>query len=181
MTAAGAEDLSIIKPRLLTRIFVSGDILCFVIQGAGGGIMASNSGSDKIVTVGENIILGGLVLQIILYLFFMLIGAVFHKQYVTMPDQNGSGWQKLLYSLHFVGVLIIVRNIVRTIEFATGDRGVLYRNDWTIFIFDGTCMVLVMGISLLWYQAPVGSKRFGKTPDSSKHGSSSVDIHMATV
>jgi hypothetical protein len=58
----GGELRSPIRISWMTPIFVTGDVISFFIQGAGGGIMATGKSLDTLHT-GENIILAGLFVQ----------------------------------------------------------------------------------------------------------------------
>lgn len=56
----GGESRSIIKRRWITKIFVAGDVISFLGQSAGGGILA-NAKTDSQLTLGERVISGGLI------------------------------------------------------------------------------------------------------------------------
>jgi hypothetical protein len=63
-------DFSRIKPRLYTWIFIPFDIFCLCLQGVGGGVdsAASNNSSNVDMAklrAGNNIILAGIVLQVV--------------------------------------------------------------------------------------------------------------------
>ena len=73
ITRTGSSSLSLIRPTLITKIFVAGDVLCFFIQAGGAGMLVQ-ADDDKGVKRGENIILAGLILQILIFLFFILVG-----------------------------------------------------------------------------------------------------------
>lgn len=62
--ATGCGSYSMIRPNRLTKIFVMGDVVCFLIQALGAGIL-SNADDKKKRDRGQNIILLGLVVQII--------------------------------------------------------------------------------------------------------------------
>lgn len=54
--AVQGEQYSLIRPGILTKVFVTGDVASFFIQGGGAGILAmGNSNADT----GEKIIVGG--------------------------------------------------------------------------------------------------------------------------
>lgn len=62
------EMCSIIKIRWLTTIFVVGDVFAFLIQASGAGMMAA--GDDP--SLGENAVIGGLLIQIIFFGLFVV-------------------------------------------------------------------------------------------------------------
>ncbi|KAK9462296.1 RTA1 like protein-domain-containing protein [Lipomyces oligophaga] len=146
------ERYSLISRKWLTKIFVTSDIVCFLIQGAGASLLA-RSDSESQTNTYQKIILAGLALQIIFFGFFITIAVVFHhrmKRWVSSIE-SGIHWQELLISLYAVSFLIILRNIVRAVEFGEGKAGYLLTHEWATFVFDAACMLLVMIISMSWY------------------------------
>jgi len=152
--AARGEQYSIIPLKWLTKVFVIGDVLCFCVQGGGGGILTkAKSASD--VNTGENVILGGLVLQILTFFIFIVTAAIWHKRMASYTSMSGSlmglDWPKYLYSLYAVSCLILIRNIVRCAEYGGGSDGYLLSHEWTVYVFDALLMVFVLAISVMWY------------------------------
>ncbi|KAJ4288584.1 hypothetical protein N0V90_011821 [Kalmusia sp. IMI 367209] len=64
---------SIVRATWVTKIFVAGDIICFFVQSGGAGMLTQAKDQDGIKR-GENIILAGLVLQILIFGFFVVDG-----------------------------------------------------------------------------------------------------------
>ena len=161
------EGYCIVPARHLTKIFVTGDVLCFVVQGAGGGILAGAKNHSQ-ENLGENVILTGLILQIVIFAFFIIVAAMFllrmkSSAWKTRREQAAAAvailpWQRLLTSLYVMSFLIILRNTVRAVEYAMGSSGYLLRHEWITFVFDGACMILVLLISLSWYRGNVAAK-----------------------
>ncbi|KAF2148578.1 RTA1-domain-containing protein [Myriangium duriaei CBS 260.36] len=152
--AAHGDNFSLISTRWITKIFVCGDILCFMVQGGGGAVM-SRAKSEKDIQNGEHIILGGLVLQIIIFVFFVITAVIWNKRMSAYAaggsEVDGFNWQKSLTTLYATSVLITVRNIVRCAEFGAGNTGYLLTHEWTIFVFDALLMAIVLVISWTWY------------------------------
>jgi hypothetical protein len=116
------EHHSLIRARWLTKIFVVGDVISFLLQGAGGGIMAS--GTIEALHLGENIIIGGLVVQILFFTCFVVVAGIWHWRMLTMPTDKSMEteglWKKSIYSLYAGSVLIWIRCVFRLIEYAQG-------------------------------------------------------------
>lgn len=70
------ENLSRFKPRTYTLFFVTCDIICLVLQALGGGIAAS-SDTQSSNDLGRNIMLAGLVLQVVSLTFFAIAAGEF--------------------------------------------------------------------------------------------------------
>ncbi|KAM0326928.1 hypothetical protein ACHAQA_006048 [Verticillium albo-atrum] len=140
------ESLSVVPVRWLTKIFVLGDVVSFVVQASGAGIMVTDGGMD----MGENIILGGLFVQILIFGLFAVTAAIFHvrlrRSRPTVSLDYGTQWEKLMIMLYTVSGLIMVRSIFRVVEYIMGHDGYLLANEWTLYVFDATLMfgVVVM-------------------------------------
>ena len=150
-----------IRTKWLTKIFVGGDVLCFAIQGGGGGLLSSADSQDD-VNLGENVILGGLILQIIIFAIFLVVAGVYHvRARRAAPTVHSADipWEKYLLVLYTVSLLIALRNVFRVIEYAMGSDGYLLAHEWTLYVFDGTLMVVVLVGCLIWYKANLTSKR----------------------
>jgi hypothetical protein len=135
-----AESLSIVPVKWLTRIFVCGDVFSFLMQASGAGIMVK-AGSMK---MGENIIIGGLFVQIVVFGLFAVTAAVFHirvRRYQPRATfDHGTQWRKLMTMLYIISAFIIVRSIFRVVEYIAGSEGYLLSHEWTLYVFDGLLM-----------------------------------------
>ncbi|KAE8391243.1 RTA1 like protein-domain-containing protein [Aspergillus alliaceus] len=143
-----AEKHSLIRVKWLTKIFVAGDVLSFLMQSAGAGLMGMKSKSRE---NGPHIIVGGLVVQILFFGFFMISSAVFHMRMNRDPvADGGSGfnWRRLLYALYGASALILIRSIFRLIEYAQGNDGYLVSHEWFMYIFDA---LLMFGTMLIFH------------------------------
>ncbi|KAK2748751.1 hypothetical protein FQN57_000332 [Myotisia sp. PD_48] len=142
------EQHAILRRTWMTKIFVTGDILSFIVQGAGGGIMSSGSASN--LSLGENILIVGLVIQIVFFGLFVVVSVIFHHRMNNHPTTASLtlhfSWKKYLYSLYAVSVLIMFRSIFRVIEFAQGSEGELLRREVYLYAFDAALMFFVMVI-----------------------------------
>ena len=161
ITAVEGEEYCLIRARFLTKIFVCGDIFCFLVQGSGGGLMSGAKTAPRL-HLGENVILAGLVLQIVIFLFFCTIALAFHIRmrgnHTPGTIQNTIPWQRLLLGLYLVSVLITLRNVVRAIEYGMGQDGYFLEHEWTTYVFDAAPMAVVLAICMLWYNSGVGER-----------------------
>lgn len=156
---------SIIPPRWLTRIFITGDVVSFMIQGGGAGILVKADSKSSQQT-GENIIIAGLVFQILIFAVFGVAGIIFHVRFKNQDlgeSFHDRPWQSTLVMLYGTSLLIMVRNIFRVVEYAMGHDGYLLSNEWTVYVFDGVPMFLAM--ALFAYKYPSGLRK-AKTIDA---------------
>ncbi|KAF2278443.1 RTA1-domain-containing protein [Westerdykella ornata] len=120
-----AAEASIIRPIYVTKIFVCGDVLAFVLQAAGGGMMAQ-------VNLGD---LGQKRLR--------------HSSARTSVPQYGRhAWTALLKLMLGAAVVIILRCVFRIVEFAQGHAGYLASHEVYMYLFDTLPM---LGVQLLFH------------------------------
>ncbi|KAJ5608670.1 hypothetical protein N7528_009237 [Penicillium herquei] len=159
------EHLSYVPVKYMTIIFVMGDLLSFILQGAGGGVMSS-SGSADLLVVGQWIIVAGLCVQLVFFGAFIITSICFHCRITQSPTQeakdsiNISGlfsrdWRGLLFALYTASVLILIRSIYRIIEFAQGNSGYVISHEVFLYVFDASMMFLVMIVMNLYHPSVV--------------------------
>ncbi|KAF3931566.1 hypothetical protein ABW19_dt0208691 [Dactylella cylindrospora] len=157
--AARGERYSLIRPTLLTRIFVTGDVLTLAIQAGAAGMMVVSS----VATIGQWIVVVGLILQVLMFASFAAIAFVFHKRMRANGDQvPWFNWERLLYMLYAVSALILIRSIFRVIEFIQGQDGYLLGHEWTLYVFDSVPMFAVMVIWSYWFPSDIRGPKIGE-------------------
>ncbi|RAL15397.1 RTA1 domain-containing protein [Aspergillus homomorphus CBS 101889] len=149
---------ALIPPKYLTKLFVASDILSFIVQGSGVGLMVRATGQ----TTSKAITVVGLMIQVVMFSFFIVVAVVFHRRSIgnrqaqaqtqaegTMPrlGQYGRPLDKLMYMLYAISALILVRSIFRVIEYAMGLHGYILTHEWTLYVFDS---VLMWSVMVIW-------------------------------
>lgn len=124
--STGFARLAIVRPNWLTKIFVGGDILCFLIQALGATMLVTADSKSKMDT-GKAIVLVGLVLQIIIFGFFILVAIMFQvrlnkAQRLGKTVNCALDWSRYMYWLYAVSVVITLRNIYRVVEYQQGGK-----------------------------------------------------------
>lgn len=154
--AVDGAHCSIIAPRWLTRIFVFGDCFSFIVQASGAGlrIMAGQGESDMDPNLGSNIIVGGLIFQIVIFGVFITTALMFNMRFGK--DRNATmaetvPWQGSLNMLYMTSACVMLRNIFRVVEYAMGSDGYLFTIEWGVYIFDAGLMTLTMALFWWWY------------------------------
>ncbi|KAF2632177.1 RTA1 like protein [Macroventuria anomochaeta] len=131
----GGERYSLVRRTWLTKIFVGGDVISFMMQGAG-------------MKSGEKIIIGGLFVQILFFGLFFVTAIMFQmrgKEYLATLGSN-IPWGKHLFALYATSILILVRSVFRVIEYIQGNAGYLLRHEVFLYVFDAVLMFAVMVI-----------------------------------
>ena len=96
--------------------------------------------------LGKNLVIIGLLLQIVFFGLFLITSIIFHRRMVSSPTASSlhTPWQKYLYALYFASFLILIRSLFRIAEFAGGHDGRLMRSEVWIYVFDAVLMWGVM-------------------------------------
>ncbi|EHK21853.1 uncharacterized protein TRIVIDRAFT_151640 [Trichoderma virens Gv29-8] len=153
-----ADAYSLIRTTWLTKVFLFGDVSSFFIQSAGGGMLA-NAKMKSTIDLGENIITGGLIFQVVFFGFFMVVTCVFHRRIMRAPTPTSLTiavpWQRFFYVLYAASILIMVRSVFRIAEFAGGFSGPLQSSEVYIYIFDATLMLITSGLFLIWHPGTI--------------------------
>ncbi|KXJ87130.1 RTA1 like protein-domain-containing protein [Microdochium bolleyi] len=179
--ALNSED-RVSAPRLLTKLFVLIDTVCFATQVA-GAIMSSSEQADE-AQRGRTIIIVGLVLQIIAFALFAAWTAVFHRR-MASAIVNGAGkpgtrhWQRYIYGLYVISLLFVVRNITRLIEYNEGPGGEMLSNEVYLYALEGTTMLLIVAIFAALHpgRLRMHARRFGRKQDVDE----TVELRSATL
>ncbi|KAK3290354.1 RTA1 like protein-domain-containing protein [Chaetomium fimeti] len=165
--ALHAESTSIIPVKWMTKIFVVGDVLSFVLQAGGGGIQAA--GTLEFYDIGEKIIIVGLFIQIFIFGFFLVTTVVFHSRFRQSNRTVGQHplipWKRHLTVLYVASSIIMVRSIFRVVEYLQGNGGYLISHEVFLYVFDAVLMAAVMAIFCIFYVDDL------ETSDSGKRGS----------
>lgn len=109
--------------------------------------MLTQAKSADDVKRGENIIIGGLFIQIIFFGFFMIVALVFHRRISNNPTKGAlmivSPWKQLIHALYLSSGLIMVRSVYRVAEYVMGSEGVLMSKELYLYCLDALPMLLV--------------------------------------
>ncbi|KAF2111526.1 RTA1 like protein-domain-containing protein [Lophiotrema nucula] len=149
---SGGEEVSLIKPKWCTRLFVGADVSTLILQGLGASIMGTMQ--LELALAGEKIVIAGLALQVATFITFLVFTTDFH---IRMNRQTRRGtvapvsdeWRKILWILYTVSSLVLARCTFRLIEYAMGNAAYLIAHEWTLYVFDTTLMVIVLVLLLV--------------------------------
>jgi hypothetical protein len=149
----GAEQHAMISPRWLTKIYVLIDVLCFCSQIAGVGLQVT--GDAKLMETGSHIITAGLVFQLVALAFFVFIGWKVHrtidKEPTSLANDPSLKWKKYMWALYAVSIAVLVRNLVRIVEFVQGGTGFVASHEEFIYVFDAFPLCFVVFLFLIFH------------------------------
>ncbi|KAH7317208.1 RTA1 like protein-domain-containing protein [Rhexocercosporidium sp. MPI-PUGE-AT-0058] len=150
-----ASHLSIIRPSRLTKIFVGGDIVSFLIQGNSTPFAVLGDKNPIFPKLGQALVLLGLAVQLISFCLFTYTAMVFHRRLKAAPTERSwvadQDWVKVMHMLYCTSGLIILRSLFRIVEYAMGNDGYPLTHEWTLYAFDTIPMLAVCGLFFWWY------------------------------
>ncbi|KAG8740438.1 hypothetical protein FRC10_004329 [Ceratobasidium sp. 414] len=149
-----------ISARLYAKIFISADVAALVVQAAGGTIVSTTK--DPAASVrGGNIMLAGIVIQLVAVILFIALTLEFTIRYTLNkpaqsssnqePSQKYTGWTLaprgvvlMLVGLAIATLFVLIRGVYRTIELSDGWNGVIISTEKWFNWFDGMPILVAM-------------------------------------
>jgi hypothetical protein len=151
MVAMSNSSWNVLLPKMLERnILISdslptGDVISFLIQAAGGAMIAQAGHQD----LGKKVVLTGLFCQILFFGFFLIIAIIFDRRMAkssmrySIPKYGRHSWRALLRLLFVAAVIIIARCVYRIVSFSGGSKGTLMRHEVWMYVGDSAPMFIV--------------------------------------
>ncbi|KAM0469164.1 hypothetical protein ACHAP7_010174 [Fusarium lateritium] len=138
-----------ISAQWLAKIFVMFDVMCFIVQAAGGGMLASDNADTS--KLGQHIYMVGIGIQLGCVVVFLVIHSLFYRQFLPNArigkSETRSSWLKpLCWVVYIVLILIVVRVIFRLVEFGGGanSNNVVLRHEGFQLYLDALPMLLAL-------------------------------------
>jgi hypothetical protein len=108
-----------------------------------------STGGGSSYELGQNVIIAGLCIQILVFGFFVFTTAFFELRMRSAPsikvrDDKSLPWVKHLHMLYYTSSLVLVRSVFRLIEYVMGRDGFLLSNEVFLYVFDAIPMFNVM-------------------------------------
>ncbi|OHF00539.1 RTA1 domain-containing protein [Colletotrichum orchidophilum] len=141
-----------LRATALTKIFVTMDVVCFLVQGAGGSMMSNTEATsdDPILRAGKQVYMTGCGLQLAFIVVFCgLMGRFYVKMRQAQRfDLNLKRIRAMVLVMFVVLVLIIIRIIFRLAEFGPGANmnNPILTNENYAFGLDALPMLLALGL-----------------------------------
>ncbi|KAH8781946.1 RTA1 like protein-domain-containing protein [Hyaloscypha finlandica] len=155
------EAHSPIRVKWLTKVFVAGDVISFLAQSAGGGMLAKAT-SDSGVKLGQNVITGGLGIQVLFFGLFILVAGIFNYRLRAVPSlrskQLSVPWQSYLFVLYGASLMIMIRSVFRIVEYVIGQDGYLLDHEVFLYVFDAALMFLTMVLFNVYHPSRIINK-----------------------
>ncbi|RHZ67298.1 hypothetical protein CDV55_107863 [Aspergillus turcosus] len=148
------ESFSRIKSRTYAIVFVTCDLLCLILQAAGGAVTATaGQDQDDLRRTGINIMITGLAAQVASLGAFMALAIDYlwrlrrqgQLQSRMFPSGGSWKWRGFLWGLGIATFCIFVRSIFRTAELNGGFSSDLANDEVAFMILEGASMVVACG------------------------------------
>lgn len=159
--ALHSQHLSFINTRWLTKIYVLIDIACIFSQFIGA--LMPVSGDPDSAKKGQIILIAGLITQLsALSLFVFMSWHIYQRikeNKGKFLDSSSITWRRYFRVIEIVTCIMIVRSLVRSIEFLQGQGGYVISHETFIYVFDASLMFLIMVIFLVVHPGRLVRKR----------------------
>ncbi|PKX99676.1 RTA1 domain-containing protein [Aspergillus novofumigatus IBT 16806] len=168
------EGFSRIKSRTYAIIFVTCDLLCLILQAAGGAFTATaGRDQDGLRHTGVSIMITGLAAQVASLGAFMALAIDYlwrlrrHRQSQSCMLSSGGSrtWTGFLWGIGISTFLIFIRSIFRTAELNGGFSSDLANDEVAFMILEGASMVVACG-SMSIFHPGLSLKGHWKDPTS---------------
>lgn len=155
-----AEHYTPIRPTWMTKIFVLGDLISFIVQVMGAGMLTNN------FSRGKTIILVGLVAQLIFFGLFVGIAVLIWRRMSRTPTtaalhmdsrhRSGRfnwfrGWEGVMRIIFMTSALVFVRSVFRFVEFTGSEDSPLQKSEAYIYVCDSTLMLGVLAVLAIFH------------------------------
>ncbi|KAJ5337569.1 hypothetical protein N7452_004297 [Penicillium brevicompactum] len=137
-------------------VFVTLDIIAFLVQLGGASLTTNTDAAPKTVLLGLHIYMGGIGMQEFFILWFFGLAIYMHQKMIRMEGNGQIGmeklqtgrfsWRWLFYSTYFTLVMITIRIIFRLAQYAQGTSAtnpVLTHEEYE-YVFDAAPMFLAL-------------------------------------
>ncbi|KAJ5099659.1 RTA1-domain-containing protein [Penicillium argentinense] len=152
------EQISRIRPRTYTIIFVSCDILALILQAAGGAITSiAQSDEQSLSDAGVNIMIAGLAFQVASLTLFIILAGEFALRVRRSPEETRNEatdslrhnwkWKMFLLGLAIAILTIFTRSIFRVAELKGGFDSSLANDEVALMVLEST-MIAIACISM---------------------------------
>ncbi|KAF8605084.1 RTA1-domain-containing protein [Ceratobasidium sp. AG-I] len=149
MAFVGSEH-GLIRPSIITKLFVGADVIAILTQAAGGSML--NGDDMSTLKIGRIILISGLSVQVGTFAIFMAVAIAFDLKTRRLLGSQMNPLRPLIWAFYASAILIIIRSIYRTIEFslidfsATEETGYVVTHEWLFYVFDSLLILIATAV-----------------------------------
>ncbi|GKT93565.1 RTA1 like protein [Colletotrichum tofieldiae] len=155
--------LSRIRPRLYPLIFLPADLTCLIIQAIGGGLAAAAGQTNKkLLDGGNQAIIAGIVLQVVVLVLFGAAGADYWirvRKWAHAADHatgdialyRARSFRSFIYGVAVAYACVMVRCIYRVAEMAGGWGNHIMQDEVSFMILDGGLVLVCVTLLTIFH------------------------------
>ncbi|KAJ7288406.1 RTA1 like protein-domain-containing protein [Mycena rebaudengoi] len=147
----------------VVKFFIWSDVITFLLQ-ANGASFISNTENKILLDIGNTMIMAGLCLQLVSFIFFTVILIVFgyrvsrhfpavwkqqEFRFFSIFSRPIEDWRVLFYVICATCVAIIIRSIFRIAEYGGGATGYIAQHEVYFYLFDALLLYIAMGLFIV--------------------------------
>lgn len=145
------EHLARVKPKFVAIGFMTCDFMSLLLQAVGGAIADTADSASNLQQIGIDIMIAGLVLQVIGLTIFLIVCTDFawrcRRGVLNMDADKVQARRRPLLritigSLVLATVCILIRSVFRVVELWQGFSGALWNDELDFMILDGTMIAI---------------------------------------
>jgi hypothetical protein len=146
-----ATKYSLIRINWISKTYILIDIACVVLQVIGTVTLAYGGSNQQ--QKATNLVAGGLIFQLVAFVVFALLALRIHLLLNRKPTDVSSQlhWRKYFWMLYIASGLVLLRNLVRIIEFVQGNEGSIATHETFLYVFDAVPIFLVILLFTVFY------------------------------
>ncbi|KJA30219.1 hypothetical protein HYPSUDRAFT_125712 [Hypholoma sublateritium FD-334 SS-4] len=185
----GADEYLLVPSRRITIVFVASDITTFLIQ-AVGGAMSASANDPTMALAGSRVFLGGLAAQLLSFVSFSCIFAIFlyrvrtHNAAMWTMDKDKvwyKSWLALAGALVVSCIGILIRSTYRVVELSEGFQGPLTRSEPFFYGLDTLPLFIAISVYIPFWPGRFIPGSTAATDSVKSRGSSKDGNEKAVV
>ncbi|UNI13249.1 hypothetical protein JDV02_000006 [Purpureocillium takamizusanense] len=159
----GPTRLSRIPPAWYPRIFLPADLTCLVVQAIGGGIAAAAGHENrKLQRAGNQAIIAGVALQVVVLALFGLMGADYWRRAArhvssgkasreTLALWNDGRFRQFVWAVTAAYMAILVRCVYRIVEMSGGWGNHIMQDQPSFLVLDSTLVLIAVYLLTIFH------------------------------
>lgn len=161
----GREYSPFLGPKWILAIFITSDAVCTAVQICGAALIGVAKSNDQDATKGNNILLAGLAVQVLVFFIFICLTTVFLIKSRKVILQVGVGMKTFLLAFVVATLLVYLRTCFRLAETALGLDSYLFRNEHYFAALEFTPIVVAVFLFNVWHPGRCLRKFVGHRSD----------------
>ena len=125
----GRQYSPILPPKWILGIFITSDVVCTAVQICGAALIGVAESNERDPTMGNNILLAGLCLQVFVFFIFISLLVLFLQKSRKVIFHVGKGIKAFLAAFGAATLLVYLRTCFRLCETALGVDSYLFTTE----------------------------------------------------